>query len=95
MERIEDPDQLIEAIAAGLRGSAGSYREVVPAEDPDVEGRIALVRSCGRKAGRRVGVKVQTVAADERGVIRLGGMAVATGREDGGREVQVVGVGPL
>ncbi|GAA1836246.1 hypothetical protein GCM10009795_096750 [Nocardioides hankookensis] len=90
IDRVEDPEELIAAIAAALTGPELAYREVVPATDPDVEGRIALVRSCGRKAGRRLGVSVQTVATGADGVIRFGGMAIAIGREDGGREVQVI-----
>lgn len=92
-ERANDPEALIGAIAAALNGPDRAYRELVPADDPDVEGRIEFVRSSGRKAGRRLGTRVQTVAEDENGVLRLGGMAIATGRGDGAREVQVINVG--
>lgn len=50
---------LTETIADALMGEQGQYREVVVAED---SARVDLVRSCGRAAGRRRGVKVRTLA---------------------------------
>lgn len=90
--RVEDPAELAAVIAAALVGPERSYREVVPYDDPDAEARIALIRSCGRKAGRQAGVAVQTAAADEEGILRLGSMAIATRAQ--GREVHVVVTGP-
>jgi hypothetical protein len=92
-DRVEEPAALVAAIGAALSGPDRACRELAPVDDLDVEGRMALVRSFGRKAGRRLGVKVQDVTADHRGVLRSGGISIAMGREDGGRKVQVIIVG--
>lgn len=92
--RVDDPDELVKTIVAALAGLDGTYVELVPGGAPDLEKRIALVRSCGRGAGRLMGLRVQTVATDEHGIIRLGGLAIATQRSDGARDVQVINAGP-
>lgn len=91
---VDDPDELVKVIMAALAGGDAAYVEVIPGDAVDLEERIALVRSCGRKAGRMMGVRVQTVATDENGVLRLGGLAIATQRPDGARDVHVINLGP-
>lgn len=94
-QRIEDPNLLIETIAAALTSPAHTFVEVVPGDAPDVEERIAFVRSCGRKAGRGAGLSVKTAATDAEGMLRVGSLVIATRREDGGREVHVMATGKL
>lgn len=68
-------------ISESLTGEAGQYREVVNATDDDTAlTRVALVRSCGRSAGRRARLQVRT----------LDHM-----RNDGSHEVLIVNVTPL
>ena len=50
-------EALVEHIGNALFDTTGQYREVVDAAN---HSRVDVVRSCGRKAGRRRQVRVQT-----------------------------------
>lgn len=63
----QDPERLIELIGDALTSDARQYSEVLLVElDGDVgavTARVALVRRCGRAAGRRHGVPVRTLVS--------------------------------